>query len=1083
MKTKTLFFAMILCSCIVGQSQTPEWENPQIFGINKLPPRVTAFPYQTENQAVVDDFRVAENFLSLDGVWKFDWHKRPADKPKDFFTLNYDVSKWQNIRVPGNWELQGFGVPIYSNINYPYPKNPPYIDHADNPVGCYVREFNIPENWDGRRVFLHFESGLAAMYIWVNGKFAGYSEVTKSPAEFDISEFVNVGANKIAIEGYRWSDGSYLEDQDFWRLSGFDRSVYLYSTAQVRISDFFVHADLDKTYKNGLFSLDLSIENNTKTANNVKAEIKIIDKNGKQIFIENQNVAADRTVNARIFPMTIPESEAFFHKQYTRNARIAPTTIPNVNLWSNETPYLYTLIINLKDNSGKLIESTSSKIGFRKVEIRNAQLLVNGKAILVRGVNLHEHNPYTGHAQTEEMMRRDIALMKQNNINAVRTSHYPQSPLWYKLCDEHGIFLVDEANLESHGMGYGKENMANFPEWRNAHFDRVVRMMERDKNHPSVIVWSMGNECSNGKVFPEIYTWLKQRDASRPVQFEQAGEAANTDIVCPMYPSMDYMKRYAARKDATRPFIMCEYAHAMGNSTGNFQEYFDIINSSPQMQGGFIWDWVDQGIDTIDDSGRRYWAYGGDIGGYQYTHDQNFCANGLVTPDRQPHPALAEVKKVYQDILFSRQSTSSNRHSREGGNPPIQEGIAVPVQPKRDKLRNDGMIITVENRFLYNDLKNYAFKWELLKNGKKINEGDFNIEQKAGTKKDVKLALPKINDYDGGEYYVNVFAYTKNATEMIPAGHEIAREQFFYAEIQDIGIAEYADKKIETVKDDDTWLVLRAGEVSVSFSKRDGALENYTVGDKRLILNSIQPDFWRAPTDNDFGNSMPERLEIWKIAAKAKTVESFTIDNKGNTVYVTVNYLLNAVSSNYQVRYAFDNDGSLGVRVSWKTDKTLPEMPRFGMRMTLPQEYENVEYYGRGPLENYSDRNTASFLGVYKTTVSDFGFEYIRPQENGNRTDVRWARVTDSKGFGLQITGYSPLNINASHNVWEDLDFGYPKKNVHPCEIAPRKEVFLNIDLAQRGVGGDNSWGALPHQPYRLTEKEYEYGFTIKATY
>ena len=616
---RILLLLGVLKVCTIMHAQVPEWENPEIFGINKEPARATALPYSNTTQAIADVYSDSPYYQLLDGTWKFHWSKQPADKPEGFYKENYDVSRWENIKVPGNWEIQGFGIPIYTNINYPHPTTPPFISHDDNPVGCYIREFDILQAWNGRRVYLHFESGLAAMYLWINGQYVGYSQVTKSPSEFDITPYIQPGKNRIAIEGYRWSDGSYLEDQDFWRLSGFDRSVYLYSTDQVRIRDFFVKSDLDDSYKNGLFSLDINIKNFLKNQEKAKVEIQLLDAAGKQI------VKTEETVSLS------PEKET-----------IVPffTKISSPNLWSNETPYLYTLLLILKDGNGKTLEVTSCKTGFRKVEIKNAQLLVNGKAILVRGVNLHEHHPVTGHVQTEEMMRKDIALMKQHNINAVRTSHYPQSPLWYKLCDKYGLFLVDEANLESHGLGYGPENVAHFPEWREAHLDRAIRLVERDKNHPSVIIWSMGNEASNGKAFFDMYDWIKNRDNTRPVQYEQAGEDRNTDIVCPMYPHVESMKRYASRTDAARPYIMCEYAHAMGNSSGNFQEYFDIIATSPHMQGGFIWDWVDQGLKAKDDSGRDYWAYGGDIGGYQYTHDQNFCANGLIDADRKPHPGF-----------------------------------------------------------------------------------------------------------------------------------------------------------------------------------------------------------------------------------------------------------------------------------------------------------------------------------------------------------------------------------------------------------------------------------------------------------
>ncbi|MDR3340380.1 MAG: DUF4981 domain-containing protein [Candidatus Symbiothrix sp.] len=1030
MKRIVLFLGLIIGVLWTNQAQTPEWENPEIFGINKEPTRAAALPYSNEQEAIADHYAASPYYQSLDGTWKFNWHKKPADKPEGFYKERYDVSKWDNIQVPGNWELQGYGVPIYSNITYPHPKNPPYIDHNDNPVGCYVRDFTIPKTWEERRVYLHFESGLAAMYIWVNGQYAGYSQVTKSPSEFDITPYVKQGKNTIAIEGYRWSDGSYLEDQDFWRLSGFDRSVYVYSTDQIRIQDFFAKGDLDAAYKNGLFSLDLTIKNYNNQSQKVKAEIKLLDD-------------ADKVMFTKVNSLSIPAKAVSANTTFSQK-------VSSVKLWSNETPNLYTLLITLSDEKGKAIETTSCKIGFRKVEIKNAQLLVNGKAVLVRGVDLHEHNPYTGHVQNEETMRKDIALMKQHNINAVRTSHYPQSVLWYKLCDEYGLFLVDEANLESHGLGYGPDNVANFPEWREAHLDRVIRLVERDKNHPSVIIWSLGNEASNGKAFFDMYDWVKARDNSRPVQYEQAGENRNTDIVCPMYPGMESMKKYAARTDVTRPYIMCEYAHAMGNSTGNFQEYFDIIATSPHMQGGFIWDWVDQGIAATDDSGRKYWAYGGDIGGYQYTHDQNFCANGLITPDRKPHPGLNEVKKVYQDILFSAKD--------------IAKGV-----------------ISIENRFLYTDLKDYDFKWELLKNGKKIAEGNPVVSQAPGTKKDATIPLPSIQKETGAEYFLNVYAYTKTATEMVPAKHESAREQFAFP-VNDYFVTNrtVTAGSVEIIREDDNRITLKAGEITAIFNKKNGALEGYMYGNKRLLSSGPQPDFWRAPTDNDFGNRMPEISHIWQLAGSRKTMDKFSVNKSEKEVTITVDYTLSDILCHYTVKYTVLQNGTIQVHAAWKADKkNLPEMPRFGMQLRLPFEYETFTYYGRGPWENYSDRNTSSFIGIYSSTVAAQQFDYIRPQENGNKTDVRWLTVTNQEGFGLKISGSQALSVKAAHNPAEDLDFGISKKNAHPSDITPQREVFLNVDYLQRGLGGDDSWGRMPHEPYRLLNNAYEYAYEI----
>ncbi|HRA71957.1 MAG TPA: glycoside hydrolase family 2 TIM barrel-domain containing protein, partial [Flavobacterium sp.] len=558
-------------------------------------------PYADESSAIADDYTRSPWFLTLDGNWKFNWSPTPDERPKDFFKTDFNTTNWKEITVPSNWELNGYGIPIYTNIIYPFVKNPPFIDHADNPVGSYRRAFELPENWNGRRVYLHFEAGTSAMYIWVNGEKVGYSENTKSPTEFDITKYVKAGKNQIAVEVYRWSDGSYLEDQDFWRLSGIDRDVYLYSTDNTRIADFFARPDLDDSYKNGSLAVDVKVKNMNKAAkNNQIVEAKLVDAAGKEVF--------KKTIKINVGANSV-ESTTF-----TQN-------VSTPKLWNNETPNLYTLLLTLKDENGKFIETVATQIGFRKVELKNGQLLVNGIRIMVHGVNIHEHNPKTGHYQDKETMMKDIKLMKQLNINAVRCSHYPNNLMWVKLCNKYGLFLVDEANIESHGMGaelqgsFDKtKHPAYLPEWKAAHMDRIYSLVERDKNQPSVILWSLGNECGNGPVFHEAYKWIKNRDNTRLVQFEQAGEEENTDVVCLMYPSMDYMREYAKRKDVKRPFIMCEYSHAMGNSSGNFQEYWDIIRGSNNMQGGFIWDWVDQGFEMTDEVGRKYWAYGGDMG-------------------------------------------------------------------------------------------------------------------------------------------------------------------------------------------------------------------------------------------------------------------------------------------------------------------------------------------------------------------------------------------------------------------------------------------------------------------------------------
>ncbi len=1034
MQKSLLLLVLLVCGTVFGQDKAPEWENPHVFGINKEKTRATFMPYQSKEAAIKNNYKESDWYLSLNGIWKFNWVYKPEDRPKDFFADNYDVSGWGEMPVPGNWELNGYGTPIYTNINYPFPKNPPFIDHSHNPVGSYKRSFTLPENWKNRRVYIHFESGAAAMYVWVNGEKVGYSQNTKSPTEFDITAYVKPGENKVSIEAYRWSDGSYLEDQDFWRLSGFDRGIYLYSTDQIRIADFFAKAGLDSKYQNGILDVDIEVANKVAESKAAEISITLQDKNGKTILESGSSVDLNGNSNEKV------------------NIK---AEVKNALKWSNETPELYTLLLTLKDNQGKLIEATSCKVGFRTVEIKDAQLMVNGKPVLVRGVNLHEHNALTGHVIDKETMLKDIELMKQHNINAVRMSHYPQNPLWYELCDQYGLFLVDEANIEAHAMGaewqawFDKNvHTAYSPDWADAHKDRVERLFERDKNHPSVIIWSMGNECGNGPVFYDIYDWLKKTDPTRMVQFEQAGENRNTDIVCPMYPGIESMKKYAQRTDVERPFIMCEYSHAMGNSNGNFQEYFDIINSSKQMQGGFIWDWVDQGIKATDDSGRDYFAYGGDIGGYKYTHDENFCANGVVSADRIPHPGLNEVKKVYQDILFSSDDISTGS-------------------------------LTIKNIFLYNDLKNYSFKWVLKKNGVVVTEKPFKVSLAGGLTKTIKLPLPKISVQKGEEYTVDVYAYIINKTEFLPAGFEIAREQFML-DANNYFANETSGNGTVNVEDKDNRIYVTAGKVEVRIDKWSGLLSSYKVDGQNLLNGGPEPDFWRAPTDNDYGNGMPSRLNIWRAAGNNRSVKSVDVTKEEGKVIVTSNLWLNDVTSDYTIVYTIYADGKTKVEAKWVAGRDgLPEIPRFGMQMRLGNDFDQFNYYGRGPWENYSDRNTASFLGIYSSPVADQQVDYIRPQENGNKTDVRWLTLTNKNGVGIKIEGMQPLSVKVAHNPSEDIDAGLTKKQMHPSDVTPRHQVYLNVDLKQRGLGGDDSWGRYPHQQYLLLEKTYSYGFII----
>lgn len=1014
---------------VLARAQSPDWENPKVFSENKEYTRSTSLPYNTVSSALQNDYSKSPYFMSLSGTWKFKWVPKPADRPVDFYKESYDVSKWDDFTIPGNWEMHGYGKPIYTNATYPFPKNPPFLNHEDNPVGSYKKSFDLPSAWDGRRVILHFEAAAAAMYVWVNGQKVGYSEVMKCPAEFDITKYLHSGKNNISIEAYRFSDGSYLEDQDFWRLSGFDRGVYLYSTADTRILDFFVHPDLDATYKNGLLSLDVKVRNYSNKEKSSTVETEIFDKTGKSVFksVMPAKTSADAT------------SEIKFKQQ----------TIKNPLKWTAETPNLYNMLITLKDDKGNIVETTSHKIGFRKIELKNGQVLVNGKAVYFKGTNIHEHNPYNGHVIDKGWIMKDLSVMKQLNINAIRTSHYPQPTLFYQLCDEYGFYVVDEANIEAHDLDGGPILAASHPDWKESHLDRMYNLVERDKNHACVFFWSMGNEYRFGETNKDMYAWTKKYDPSRPVQFERAGENQWTDIICPMYPGMDRMKDKAS-KELGRPYIMCEYAHMMGNSGGNFQLYWDVIRSSRNFQGGFIWDWVDQGFATKTEGGKDYWAYGGDfgIGRDQYHHDENFCCNGIVDPLRNPHPHGYEVKKVYQNILFSSKNPESG-------------------------------VITLFNDNFFVDAKDlYTYSWELTKNGVKIGEGTFETALAPKSSKDIKLKLPAIEKGKGDEYYLNVYAYTKQATDLLPAKYEACKEQFAINKDEFFKTSNPATAgSVKVEKGDRNRVTLTAGDYKAEFFGRGGF---YTYKDKILMWGMPEANFWRAPTDNDFGEGLQKSLNIWRNSG-SRFVSSDVTEKEGNAT-VSILYYLRDLSSNLKVDYTMYPNGHLNVKVTFEPKKEdLPEMPRFGMKFSMGEENSNLTWFGRGPRENYLDRNTSAFIGQYKSTVAEQYHPYIRPQETGNKSDVRWVTIADKEGNGLKVTGDQPINFTALNYDSEDLDPGFSKKQQHPADVVPQHETFVSIDMFQRGVGGLNSWGARPMPEYIYKAKTYTYSFTLSA--
>jgi beta-galactosidase len=1012
-----------------------DWENPTVFEINRLPARATFMTYPEREAAIIDNYDRSPYYLSLTGTWKFNWVPKPADRPLDFYKTDFDHKLWGDIKVPGNWELLGHGTPIYLNVGYPFVKNPPYIAHNDNPVGSYIREFDMPSSWQNRRTFIHFESGLAAMYLWINGEKVGYSQGTKNAVEFDITPYVRKGRNKIAVEGYRWSDGSYLEDQDFWRLSGFDRGIHLYSTDIVRIADFFAHPQLDSNYKNGELKVDVKLENATSDSKIVFVEMELVDASGKIIAKNGEWV----TVNGK-----------------TSAEKVLNQKVRNPALWSAETPHLYSLILKLSDDKKNTIEYVSHKIGFRTVEIKGGVLLVNGKYVNLKGVNMHEHHPVNGHVMDRETMIKDLRLMKQFNVNAVRTSHYPHSTIWYKLCDEYGIYVVDEANIESHGMGYGKENMAFNPIWDAAHLDRTYSLVERDKNHPSVIIWSLGNEASNGDVFKKTYEWIKARDNSRPVQYEQAKETEATDIICPMYAGPERIAEYARKPGIYRPMILCEYSHAMGNSTGNLKEYWEIIRAHRALQGGFIWDWVDQGILTKDENKNPYYAYGGDFNAKHYDHQENFCLNGIVWPDRTPNPQLFEVKKVYQDILFEA------------------------------KDLNKGLI-SIYNEFCFTNLKNYQFKWELIKNGEKVADSFFAVDVEPLLRKEIKLNLPAVNIQSGEEYFLNIYATTTRSTDLVPSGHVLAYEQFAFDSNRYFEKTNETTLKIKpTVTKKDHIVEIKAGSVVAVFDidkkvryKGEAGLVKYEKDNKVVINQTIVPNFWRAPNDNDFGSNSHKKLSVWRAAAFNRVLKDVTIE-EGEQVRLTYHYRLPDVAADYIQSYTVNGTGDIIVDVQYVTSNNeIKEIPRFGNTIILPLQLDNYRYYGRGPVENYVDRKDAALLGIYESKVKDQYVPYLRPQENGNKTDVRWLTLTNNAGFGLKVEGRQPMGVTALHYASEDFDPGFTKKHMHINDMYPRNEVVLNVDLFQRGLGGINSWGAVPLEKYRYGNKNYQFSYTL----
>ena len=1023
-----LIMLLFLVNC--DRNTESEWEDPTIFQINQEPPRAHFFAYESEALANINNPLQSDYFQSLNGTWKFNFSKNPDGRPKNFYKSNYDDSNWSDITVPGHWELQGWSVPIYLDEEYPFTPNPPFVPHDYNTVGSYRRSFSIPESWKGRDIFLRFGSVRSAFYVWVNGQLVGYSQGSKTPAEFNISAFTRIGENNVSVQVYRFSDGSYLEGQDTWRVSGLERDVQLYSRSKMRILDFFVNADIDSVFQTGLFSIHIDLLNNTGLNDSLTVRAKLVDplQRYRAIFDSTRTVSVDSVFSLQI------ESK-----------------VNRAKLWSAEEPNLYQLQLSLLNNSGQIIEVITQQVGFRKIEIKAGQLLVNGKPLMFRGVNRHEWDPYFGRAITESSMLEDIKLMKQHNINAVRAAHYPNQERWYELCNEYGLYVIDEANIEAHGMRFhenGFEHITNDTLWTAQWLDRGYRMFERDKNQPSIIMWSMGNEAGDGKNFVKLYQMIKQLDSSRPVVYEPAKLSSHTDVVFPMYDTIDEISAFAV-SNPDRPLILCEYAHAMGNSVGNLIDYWNTFEKYRSLQGGFIWDWADQVIAKSDSNGIDYWAYGGDFGDEFIENDSNFCANGLVAADRSLNPHILEVKKVYQPIRF-----------------------------KADNLYRGRIKVTNDYDFI--DLSDFTFSWFINGDGKTVSSGSFGtLDLNPGESRTLQFNLSNIRPKIGVRYYLTVQAKTKYEKPLVPINHMVAWDQFelpIYRE-------ELAQNPINlsslNLFKNDKGIEIYGKGFKVIFTRESGQISEYVKNGNTLLTSPAKPNFWRAPNDNDLGNGMPVRTKVWKNAGTRMLTKSVYSALKNNTAEILMVSEDTLSKSTLSSRYLVYGNGTIQITQKLEvSDSTQAEIPRFGLKFSIPGDFDHVSWFGRGPHESYIDRKTSAAIGHYSGSVWEQSYSYVRPQETGNKTDVYWMALSNGSN-GLMAKGLPKFDGSVHQYPYSDLDHIPSSQRHGKLDLKKKNQIDWLIDYKQMGVGGDNSWGARPHDIYTIYPGEYEYSFML----
>jgi len=1033
----TALLGIIQLSYIKVSAQGMEWQNPKVFGQNKRVAHAPLIPFSDEPRALSLAPSQSLFWKSLNGNWRFKFLNNPEAMEADYILPTYRDTDWDTIPVPSNWQLQGYGQPIYTNINMPFPLDPPHVPTDSNETGVYRKEFNIPDTWSDRSVVLHFAGVQSAFYVWVNGEKVGYSQGSMTPAEFDITAYLQSGNNLLAVQVIRWSDASYIEDQDFWRLSGIFRDVYLYALPPTHISDLYATTDLDPTYTQGALQVETEISHLGKgKAKNNKLQLTLYDHTGG-------------TVAQGVVPV---EAKIGDKETYTVSW---DTPIQNPKLWSAEQPYLYTFTVALLDKKYRVTTAVKTQVGFRKVEMLNGQLCINGKSIYIKGVNRHEIDPDRGRAITEERMIEDIKLMKQHNINAVRTSHYPNQPRWYELCDEYGLYVMDETNLESHDLWQEGILIGELPEWRDAMIDRAVSMVERDKNHACIIAWSLGNECGWGENFQAMEKAILEIDDTRPIHYEgrnppYQGTLSHHDFISNMYASIEDMISFT-QEDTTRPVILCEYAHSMGNSTGNFKQYWDAFEAYPRLQGGFIWDWVNQGLRKTTPEGEEFFAYGGDFG--DTPNDGNFCMNGLVFSDRTPQPALQEVKKVHQFVKIAAKE-------------------------------EDNELVSITNQYDFISLDFLALYWTLLADGEPLTEGTAALPAVAPGETyqwDHPVKITRLNTET--EYVLDISLKLKEDLNWASAGHEVAWEQITLKKPINKPVADIVRDSL-TLEESDGMYQVQGEGFKVTFDSRSGELNSWNYHDQELVYAPSRPNVWRAPTDNDEGGgdrSFAARWKAYGLHNLQYEVDSVSAEIDSNKQRVVVNSVGSMVAKGgeigFHLTYTLHAQGEVQVDYEINIPENCPTLPKVGHLWQIASDLNQFEWYGLGPHESYWDRKTGARLMRYQGTVADQYVRYARPQECGNKTDVRWAMLTNEAGKGLMIAAVDTfLNINVHDYTLENLT-----EAQHPFDLKPASYITLHVDYQQMGLGGDDSWSPRTHPEFLLTKKQYRYSYKIRG--